>query len=124
MPWSDDYISANNALAAKWYMNDFGRMRRAHCDEAAGGRSVRSTGWTRPQSRDAARPLPQVPRAAWSRDGDGGELEAVTDPAAQARVARRTGQDRGKREPAGALRYTSTSLLRPTPPPSPVIPPL
>jgi hypothetical protein len=27
--WPSDYINVNNASAAKWYLHDFGRMRRA-----------------------------------------------------------------------------------------------
>jgi len=41
--WPSDYISVNNASAAKWYLHDFGRMRRARS----------WPGWACPRAYDA-----------------------------------------------------------------------
>src|SRR5580700_11716718 len=54
-----------------------------------------------------------------SAPGHGASRQASTTAAPAVQAAR----DRSTREPAGALRCPSTSLLRPTPPVPPVIPP-
>ena len=90
-----DYISGNNALTAEWYRNDFGLPRRA-------------CAWCGPHR-------PRGPRRHEAEAG--GEPGAGLAPARLTDVARLVLQARGTREQAGAQRYTSTFLLRPTPPP-------
>src|SRR5579862_4777721 len=60
---------------------------------------------------------------AWGPGASAPEHGASRQASTTAAPAGQAARDRSTREPAGALRCPSTSLLRPTPPVPPVIPP-
>jgi len=67
--WPSDYISVNNASAAKWYLHDFGLMRRARSWPGQAGPRACDTGNRPPPHGWQLVPGSASPRGTSSRIG-------------------------------------------------------